>query len=187
MFLGEIVKFKTGINSTRMKPGTNQTIIYTSVDLEKDLKKASNFIINKNDEQNSYLLREGDFVISLIKEIAGIVSKDNKNKILSANFIKAEFDPSIIDPWFLCYFLNESETIKRAKNIRSGIIGLSYLHITPDFLNSLEFNPPPIERQKKIGLAYRNLCRFEYALDKEKEDVKKLVIAVIKKEEKKGN
>lgn len=185
MKLGDIVKLRVGLNSTRMKKDIDSSSIYNAVDTENDLMFADDFKLNPYDVNEPYVLKQGDLVISLIKEKAAIVSKVNSRKIFNSNFIKAEFDPKVVDPWYLCYLLNESETMKRAKNLRTGT-GLGYLHISPELLNSMEINLPSIESQKTIGKAYRRLCRYEYEINKQKGDLKKLIIALIKEQEKKG-
>lgn len=186
MKLSNVVKFRVGLNPTRIKGRVDPSSIYAVSNTEEDLKRATDFQSNSPDKANPYLLKEGDLVISVIKEKAAIVSRQNSGKIFNSNFIKADFNPEVIDPWYLCYFLNESETVKKAKNLRTGLTGLGYLHINPELLNSIELTLPPTERQKTIGKAYQNLCRYEYALEKQRDALKTLIVGLIRQQEKKG-
>jgi len=131
--LSEILKFSAGPNFTRISNKYPSEIFYTTIDIDDDLYQINNDVRNVDNvsyNKEEYFTKEGDLVLSIIKEKACVVGSSNSNKCLSSAFIKCLFDKEKVDPWFICFFINESDTFKREKHLRSGTKGLGYLHIS---------------------------------------------------------
>lgn len=166
MNLGEILKFNAGPNRTRIK-NIPQDLCYLATDIDVDLAQVdckcstTNTVVQKE----SFFTKEGDLIISLIKDKACIVTKKNANKCLTAAFIKCEYDKEKVDPWFICYFINESESFKKQKHIRNGLNGLSYLHITSDIIRQVEIELPDLKTQKLLGMLYKDSLKQKALYD----------------------
>ncbi len=158
--IDDIANIKVGINLSRGAESPPDTSIYTLKDQEDDLTstvhtKPGNTI----KESKNYIIKEGDIIINLGVRKCSVVSKENSGKIIKNTFAKIELTDSFIDPWFLCYFINESPDFK--KSIATDVIGV-IRPLSVAILGKAEIVLPSPESQKAIGIIYHDLCRISY-------------------------
>ena len=124
--------------------------------------------------ENAYFTEEGDVLVGLSSGKAMVIEKSNSNKLVLSNFFRIRInDKNEIDPFYLCWLLNENKDIKRS--VISLTQGTSRVSILPlAFIKELEVKILPIEKQKKIGQVY-DLERRRIRLRREKEKMSQLV------------
>ena len=174
MRLDEVLKFYSTPNVSRIDFDYEKNLLYSINDLENDLYQLNKTdkVIQKKSIKQDYFTHKGDFIISLIKEKATIVSSSNEGKLLSSSFLKCSVDSTKADPWFLAFVLNETVLIKKMKHKRTGVQGLKFLHLSINEIKNMEINFPSLNEQKKIGDAYR-LYLKHFALIQQKNEILK--------------
>ena len=162
MLISEIVKAKTGINLTRDAAKYPDSLLYSTADMEDDLfQKDSDASISLGNAFQE-TLKEGDLVLGLVNHRAAVVGHRNAGKILKNQFAKCEYDSSSLDPWYFCYYINESEEFRVM--LATKLNGSTIKQMTLSSLANLLIVVPQIETQQKIGRLYRSLCRLEYLM-----------------------
>lgn len=189
MKLEEILKMNVGPNSTRVRAQFPRVPVYSVSDLENDLfQKPSDVTVKEERPYLPVFTKHGDLLISIIKEKACIVSEASEFKLFTSAFIRCQYDENVLDSWFFCFFFNESEEVEEAIHVRSGMPGLKYYHLNTEIIGQMEIDLPPIEKQKILGMLYKECLNQLRLLDKKKEVLKKAVTLVIDEElRKKGN
>jgi restriction endonuclease S subunit len=181
MKLKELVKLDAGINRSRIGDPIPLSYLYTATSVEEDLSQVDG-TFDSPKLVGHVLTRTGDVIFGMANHRGAIVTAKNEGKCLTSNFAKARFDASIVDPWFLVYWFNESVEVKIQDQMNSGR-ALS----TPSGILELEITLPPIQRQKAIGCVYKTLCRRLYLLEKEKAAWKRLALEEMNKTLNKGH
>ena len=97
--LEDIMLFSLGKNTSRLN--TDDIVVYTQEDFEKDLQGTKNLSIDT------------ECIINLIKSKAAPLSEVNSKKCITANFLKCSFDTQILDPWFFCYQIGRASCRER--------------------------------------------------------------------------
>lgn len=175
MKLGNIVKLEAGINRSRINEYASDNCFYTVVSIENDLNQSE--CQERFTELNGQLMAfSGDVVVGMVAGRAAVVSMANSGKALTSNFVKCSFDKTIIDPWFLVFWFNESDEVKLQNHMNTGRALYS-----PSAISSLEITLPRIDLQQRIGRIYKDVCRKSYLLEREKTIWEKLVLGEIKK------
>ena len=185
----KILKMNVGPNSTRIRGQYPEVPVYSVSDLEDDLfQKPSEMMSSIEGYSGPAFTKTGDLLISIIKEKACIVGKGNGGKLFTSAFIRCQYDEKILDPWFFCFFFNESEEVGKIIHVRSGMPGLGYYHLNTEIIGQIEIDLPPLEKQKTLGSLYQGCLKQLRLYDRKKEVLKKAVNLVINEElEKKGN
>lgn len=187
LHLKDIFNFTVGENYTRSLDPIKKEQIYSAEDMSSDLnqiKTPSKYIKCSSKS----FTQEDDIILALVSNKAAIVTTTNVNKGLKNTMVKCECknNQNIIDPWFFCYFINESLDFKAAKT--SGLIGMARGILTVKELENLKIKLPSISIQVKIGRTYKNLCRLNYLNDYKKKLINKIfyttTISITKKENK---
>lgn len=171
------MKFTAGLNLTQLGESYPKEEVYSAEDIEDDLAQ----IKGENDiKEGSFPIAtsRGEVIIGLSSNKAAVVTTKNENKLLKNFFIKCEFDSNLLDPWYFCYFLNESREFKEAKT--AGLIGATRI-LTVKEITKLSVALPSIEEQRKIGKVYRQLCRLNYLSRTRAETLNNVVLAIIDK------
>lgn len=157
-----------------------------------DEKGESNEIVVENKKiDNACFSRKGDILVGLSSGKAMVVEDENNNKLILSNFIRIRInDFNLIDPYYLCWTLNENRDILRA--IVAMTQGTARVSILPlAFLKDIEINIIPIEEQRKIGRIYE-LSRRRRRIRRNKEVLNyeinnKLLMEVYRKNKLGGN
>jgi len=174
MKLGDILQVTAGPNASRIKNMYTEEQMYTVGNLEDDLAQTECGSFGGSTIQAELLTNMNDLVVSMIRQEAAVVSKANIGKVLSSNFVKCEFDSACVDPWFICYWLNESDAVKKEKYDKSRL--KSYTTTT---LLDLPIMLPAIAKQRAIGKIYKDLKHMQYLLDRQKDEWTRLTLEMI--------
>jgi len=176
--LCDIIALKAGANITRMAPGIPRSMIYTSQDIEDDLDQAGCGCAAQASASGMEpgSLRAGDVVVSLATGRAAVVTESNAGKVLRNTEAICRILGGAADPWYLCYFFNESRHLKEA--MVRGLVG-SQRFLTISELLKLDVQLPPLGRQKAIGRIYRDLCRLDHLQERRRFLVRRLVLGAM--------
>lgn len=149
--LADVVTIQSGTNTRQLREkAINRENLYTVNDAKVDL--LAGFSITKTPTPTE-TAEAGDLLFSLMAGMATIVSPINQGKYLSQGFAKMVYDYQVVDPWYLCYLLNESTEIKR-EMAKTGE-GVTFRHLTPRNLKELKIALLPLDQQRKVGEIYR--------------------------------
>ncbi|RHW51745.1 restriction endonuclease subunit S [Lactobacillus bombicola] len=170
MKLEEIVNFFSGPNSIELKKKYNKYETYTNEDLEFDLYQG--YRTNDVKTQKSPILNAGDLVINMMTNQTAIVSPHSAGKVIPQHITKLTFT-NRGDNWYLCYLLNEAQSIKR--QLYSTMEGTVLRRVTLTSFKQLELNLPALSKQQKMGELYR-LLLIKEGLQKERQEKEKQVI-----------
>jgi restriction endonuclease S subunit len=173
--VGNLIQITAGPNLSRLRFGFDEKSIYTSQNIEEDLSQVdskSSFVKKSPSEFSTNI---GDLILGMIICKAAVVSPKNSGLLINSNFAKCMFDAVKLDPWFFCYWLNESEEIA----VQTHMINLRGI-LTPNTVENLEISLPDIFIQRELGTIYRKRKRFEFLLNTEKDEINKLTKQLIK-------
>jgi hypothetical protein len=165
--LGDIAEFTSGKNPTRLK--SDEILIYSKDDFEKDL-------ICSNEIK--------DFsrcIIDLTSSMASPISVQSEKKYITSNYIKLEFDPNILDVWYLCYSFNEGKDLPRQIVKYNQGTTQFVQKLNAHIIKELELSIYDMNKQKMIGELYKKSLRQNYLLMKQAEQLKMYTKNIIRK------
>lgn len=165
--LNELIEFTLGKNPTRLKERDSN--IYTPENFDNDL-----FGINMSGEMS-------ECIINLIKSKAAPVSAESSSKCLTSNFLRCEFDKSVLDKWYFCYQFNEGKDFDQQIAMVHQGTTLSVKKLNVKTIGELRIRLPDIEKQRKIGELYRQSLIRNRLMLKQAEEIKNLTLTVIRK------
>lgn len=129
---------------------------------ERGTKNEISIDINKFD--NCLFSLKGDVVVGLSSGNAMVIDEERSNKLVLSNFADIRIkDKDKLDPYYLCWLINESIEVKRQllplyqKSTRVNVIPISTF-------KDIEIECCDIAKQKKIGETYnasRKLIRIK--------------------------
>jgi restriction endonuclease S subunit len=130
--------------------------------------------IDRKRIDNAYFTERGDILVGLSSGKAMVVEKNDEGKLVLSNFFRIRInDLNEVDPYYLCWLLNENKDIKRATtSLTQGTARVSILPLA--FVKELEVKLLPIEEQRKIGQIY-DLERRRIRLRRRKEELSQMV------------
>lgn len=152
MKLKDISKIIEGLNSQRLRDASRDSVVYTANDLNHDLSMGyhGNYVFS-----DKGIVNAGDVVFHLMSATSAVVSMVNDGKLTSQNILKFQFDRNVYDPWYLCYVLNEAQSIKhQLHNMKEGTVSKL---ITPTTIRNLCVKFPDINTQQQIGFIYSQM------------------------------
>ncbi len=174
--LKQVSKIKVGLNSREVTKRNNNK--YTAENLEEDLLTGYK-IEGKKETTDDAITQAGDLIFSLMTKKAAIVSLKNSHMTLSQIYLKLTIDYKMIDPWFLCFILNESQNIDHQfHKIMEGTVSK---RITKNNLEDIDIDFPDINIQKKIGAIYRLYLKQTKLTEKKNKLVKKFLFTSLEK------
>lgn len=123
--------------------------------------------------ENSYFSNKGDVLVGLASGKAMVVEENNKDKLVLSNFVRIRInDLSLVDPYYLCWLLNENKDIIRAtSSLTQGSARVSILPLS--FIKEIEVKLLPIGKQQIIGQIY-DLERKRIRIRRRKEELIKI-------------
>lgn len=165
--LGELALFTSGKNPTRLK--SDEVMIYSKEDFEEDL-----LCLNE-------IMDYSRCIIDLTSSKVAPISVKTEKKYITSNFIKLEFDPDVLDVWYLCYSFNEGKDL--AKQIMKYNQGTSKFvqKLNAQTIKDLEINLYDMTKQKVIGEMYKQSLIQNYLLLKQAEKIKQYINCMIRK------
>lgn len=167
VMLGDVITFTLGKNSTRIKEPEHQ--IYSLEDFEGDLQATE-------ERSSNY-----GCTINVIKSKASPLSEKTVNKVLNSSYVRCDFDPDVLDPWYLCYQINEGAEIEQQINMCNQGTWTSVKKINVGMISQMTIKLPDIKKQKVIGELYRQSIIQNNLLMRQAENLKKLNMTLIKK------
>lgn len=176
MHIRDLLELEAGPNASRIRSAYTEMQMYTVADLEADLAQIKYDAPAKAAVQAELVTSVDDLIVSLIRQEAAIVTKAHAGKVLNSNFVKCRYDSARLDPWFLCYWLNESDEVK-GQNYRQSKL-TAYI---PSSLAKLKITLPAMNRQKEIGRNYKALKHLQYLMDRQKDAWTKLTLQTLRK------
>jgi restriction endonuclease S subunit len=165
--LNEIMQFTLGKNPTRIKK--SKIDLYTPEDFERDLH-------DLNDLEN-----EGICIINLINSKAAPISISNIKKCATSNFLKCEFDESVMDSWYFCYKFNEGKDLEQQIAMFHQGTTLSVKKLNVKTVGELKIRLPDLEKQKVIGEMYRQSIIQNDLRMSQVENIRNLTLNMIRK------
>lgn len=167
--LSDIVSFTIGKNPTRIKEP--ELILYSLEDFENDL-----YGITKPSNKS-------ECIINLIKSKVAPVSVDNKDKCITSNFLKCEFNEQILDKWYFCYQFNEGKSLEQqiGRYHQGSTVSVKKLNIKS--IGELKIPVLDIEKQRQIGRLYRQSIIQKDLLERQAANINRLMIETIRKME----
>lgn len=165
--MSELVTFVPGINPTRAQSRFKGMEIsyYDQTAFESDMNQEGLLPERPLESFAAETLKSGDVVISNALQLATIVGKTNAGKVPSLNFTKVEFHSEHLDKHYFIYLFNAYSAVRRQKE--RGLQGTgSILRIPIKTLNEIEIPIIPLEKQKKIGQAYKKILQLQGELKK---------------------
>lgn len=175
MKLSEIMELVAGPNRTRLSGTMNEDDLYSVSSIDDDLNQLEIINSEKSYIDMNYHVKEGDLIISTFKKKAAVASSISSGKILTSNFCKCNYKKDLLDPWYFCYFVNETNEFKKQIDMEG------FRAFSSTLLCNLEIALPELELQRKIGRAYKAMCHQNYLLEKQQETYRRLIIESIKK------
>lgn len=164
--LGEIIRFTLGKNPTRSKVSASDR--YTLEDLEADLYSTDTSI-------------SGICMINLINSKAAPLSERNADKFWTSNFLRCEFDDSVLDTWYFCYGFNAGQMLQRQISRNTQGTTLSVQKLNRKIISELQIRLPEIDKQKMIGKLYRRSLVQHDLMLKQAENMNQMTLAIIGK------
>lgn len=185
MKVNELAIIKVGRNISRLSDEElKEQPFYTFDDLNFDLTHIAD-LKHKGHAKKNHLTYTGDIVISFVGTKATVVTEVNQGKLLNQNFAKIMIDDTLVDPYYFCYVLNESQQIQKQKNI--FMQGTNLPKMTPTILKGLEVHLPTLQKQSFIGIAYFNLCKRQYLLKRQADLEEQFFLKLIQQSDVKNN
>lgn len=178
----EYVKLTPGINqSRREKYGLNECDeFYDQSSFESDFENMTKSLFNNNEQiyDPAIFVNEGDILISNSMQLATVVSSNNAGKVLSLNFIKVEFDDTLLDKGYFIYIFNAYKGFQRQKERESQGSG-SVLRLTLTSISRMIIPYPPFDKQRRIGESYLEMLNIQKHLRKYTTLIEQLTLTIM--------
>ncbi|MDP4043068.1 hypothetical protein [Mycoplasmopsis arginini] len=141
--------------------------------LSDDQGEPNEVQIDKKRVENAYFTEKGDVLVGLASGKAMVVEEKDEGKLVLSNFFRIRINNiNEVDPYYLCWLLNENKDIKRATtSLTQGTARVSILPLA--FVKELEVKLLPIDKQRKIGQIY-DLERRRIRLRRRKEELSQM-------------
>ena len=171
VFQGSIL---TRIKSTSSTGVTSQTITMQELSYycnQSDEIGSTNTILIDNERyKNCFFSQTGDVLVGLSSGNSMVIDQERSGKLVLSNFVIIRInDFNKLDPYYLCWLLNESNDVRRQVNFlyqktsRVVVIPISEL-------KDIEVECCDISKQRQIGMTY-NLTRRLVRIKRLKIDV----------------
>lgn len=152
--LGDLVDIAAALNIMRLTVAESKKR-YSNKDFEYDF-----FHMRLADRNNSIIYRQS-MGMGIRSTIATILSNQNKEKIISQVFSIIHIkDTNKLNPWYLCYLLNESDDV--SKQCYSMLQGSVIARLFSRQLVEIKIPLPDIKMQNKIGSLYATTIYQNY-------------------------
>lgn len=163
--LDEIAEIYQGSIYTRIKPnnGIDECSLLDTISMQElnytvgnslCLEKQESSVL-KSKVSSCTFTKEYDVLVGLTMQKAMVINLERSGKLILSNFAVIRIhDKNIIDPYYLCWLINENSYFKRLIDASSqGIAYVSTLSIAT--LRGFEIPAIDIFKQRKIGELYR--------------------------------
>lgn len=137
---------------------------------QSDEKPSANMVFIRGDRYDNCLFSNvGDVLVGLSSGNAMVIEKERENKLILSNFAVIKANPTVIDPYYLCWMLNEDNSIK--KQLAMLYQRTSRVVVIPiSTFKDIELDCCDINKQILIGKSY-NLVRRKARLSRRKAEL----------------
>jgi restriction endonuclease S subunit len=141
---------------------------------------------SNEDLDNKYLTKKGDIIIRLSHpNTAIIIDETNEGLLISSLFVVIRLNNDIINPAFLCIYLNSDEV---SRYYQKGQVGISKIRIIKtSYISKIKVPLVSLEKQKEIieinNIFENNIELLESLTDKKKTYKKGLINKLLKEGE----
>ncbi len=149
--LGELAEIVSGSNIVRLSE-SQQDRKYTTADFEHDF-----YTMKLANPQNAIIYQQSS---SMPHMSAAILSDANKEKVISQIFAIIRIDVSRLNPWYLCYLLNQSQMI--AHQCSNCLQGSVIARLSAKLMKNVEIPLPDMTVQQNIGKLYATALYQNY-------------------------
>ena len=184
MRIAEIANVSQGSILTRIKSVDSKGVSIEALTMQElsyycnqsDVIPMPNCVVVDNERFNNCLIsKEHDVIIGLSSGNAMVIEKDRTNKLVLSNFAVIRInDLNILDPYYLCWLLNEEKRVKA--QLTSLTQKTSRVIIIPiSTFKDVEIECIDIERQRKIGAIY-DLTRRDTRIKRQKTKLRNKIL-----------
>lgn len=165
--INQLADISQGSILTRIKSQDNNGICSEALTMQElsyycnqsdDLATVNEVVVDKDRYENCLFSQTGDVLVGLSSGNAMVIEKERADKIVLSNFAVIRIkDKKKLDPYYLCWMINENNDVKRQllplyqKTSRVIVIPISTF-------KDIEIECCSIDKQVKIGKTY-NLSR----------------------------
>lgn len=149
------------------------------------------YISVQSDKLDGYsLTMEKDVVVGLSSGKAIVIEKERSNKLVLSNLAIIRIkDTEKLDPYYLCWFINNSKSsLKQLRKLQQGNAAVAIIPLS--MLKGFKIEIIPIETQRLIGKISelkRQKDRLTHSIETKKSDVlTQQLIKIYEKEKKNG-
>lgn len=182
--INQLADISQGSILTRIKAQDNNGIGSEALTMQElsyycnqsdDVATVNEVVVDKNRYENCLYSQTGDVLVGLSSGNAMVIEKERAGKLVLSNFAVIRIkDKKKLDPYYLCWMINENNDVKRQllplyqKTSRVVVIPISTF-------KDIEIECCPIDKQVKIGKTY-NLSRKLVRTKRSKVDTAKKII-----------
>lgn len=139
--------------------------------------------INPDNRLKCILGNRGDIIIGLTVNNAMVLEEDFEEALIPSNFAVMSLDNRLANPYYIMWYINESNEYKRQSEQFTQ--GSSVRSLSIRELREMTCNLPPLDHQMKIGNIYQLVLKKEKLQKLQKEYSLSLIKGI--KESKGGN
>lgn len=184
MKIAEIADVSQGSILTRIKSIDSKGVSIEALTMQElsyycnqsDVIPVPNRVVVDNERFNNCLIsKEHDVIIGLSSGNAMVIEKERTNKLVLSNFAVIRInDLNILDPYYLCWLLNEDRRVKA--QLTSLTQKTSRVIIIPiSTFKDVEIECIDIEKQRKIGVIY-DLTRRDTRIKRQKAKLRNKIL-----------
>lgn len=174
MKLEKIADIKQGITLSRIRLEEDMEIeerVVYSFEKESKVKTPKNI---KEADQEIPLVEENMILFNIVSYNAKKATREDLGKIVPSNYVIITLKDKEIDPDYLAWYMDQSETFKR--EINKIIQGTAVLSLPINEFRQMKLKLPNLDFQKKVGSISRlNKKKKKLFLEKEELIYKSLV------------
>lgn len=161
--INQLADISQGSILTRIKSQDNNGICSEALTMQElsyycnqsdDLATVNEVVVDKDRYENCLFSQAGDVLVGLSSGNAMVIENERAGKLVLSNFAVIRIkDKKKLDPYYLCWMINENKDVKRQllplyqKTSRVVVIPISTF-------KDIEIECCPIDKQVKIGKTY---------------------------------
>lgn len=161
--INQLATVSQGSILTRIKSSINSGVSSEAITMQElsfycnqtdDSGSTNEVIIDKERYENCLFSQVGDVLVGLSSGNSMVIEKERAGKLVLSNFAVIRIDDARkLDPYYLCWLLNENSDVRRQlqllyqKTCRVVVIPISAF-------KDIEIECCSIEKQRKVGKAY---------------------------------
>lgn len=171
--ISELSEIYQGSILTRIKTNNSSGVISEAITMQElsyycnqtDVLPIKNYVsVEQNKTQSCLYSEVGDVLVGLSSGKAMVVKKDRANKLIFSNFaIIRIIDFNLLDPYYLCWLINEDVRIrKQLESLYQSTFRVLVIPIST--FKEITINLRNIDEQRQIGQIYdlnRRLTRIK--------------------------